>query len=101
MSRYLLLNLTILVAITLFCWRYIKRQYRAICITIGILVISTALFDSLIIGLGIVHYHQAHILGIYIGKAPIEDFAYALAACLLMPTLFTIYRNYEKTSRPL
>ncbi len=52
---------------------------------LGSLLLLTVIFDNVIIGLHIVAYHRQHILGIYLGKMPIEDLSYALGACLLVP----------------
>lgn len=51
--------------------------------------ILTAIFDSLIIALSIVDYDSSKILGINILNAPIEDFAYTIAAVILVPSLWT------------
>ncbi len=61
-----------------------QLPWRAIFLATGVLVIATAIFDNLIVGTGIVAYDESLILGIKIGYAPIEDFAYALAAPLLI-----------------
>jgi lycopene cyclase domain-containing protein len=49
------------------------------------LMLVTAVFDNFIVGSGIVSYDQNLISGILIGFAPIEDFAYALVATILIP----------------
>lgn len=61
-----------------------QLPWRAIFLSTGVLVIATAVFDNLIVGTGIVAYDESLILGVKIGFAPIEDFAYALAAPLLI-----------------
>lgn len=48
----------------------------------------TAVFDSLIIATGVVDYNPAKILGLKIGLAPIEDFAYSLVAAILIPAIW-------------
>ncbi|MEO0061082.1 MAG: hypothetical protein RL343_700 [Actinomycetota bacterium] len=64
----------------------IRKQlpWRAIGFSTAVLVLATAIFDNLIVGTGIVAYDESLILGIKIGFAPIEDFAYSLAAPLLI-----------------
>jgi lycopene cyclase domain-containing protein len=57
-------------------------------LTLAVLLVFTAVFDNLIIGVGIVAYDPAKISGLMIGLAPIEDFAYTLAAVLVLPTLW-------------
>lgn len=61
-----------------------QLPWKALGLATGVLVIATAVFDNIIVGTGIVAYDENLILGIKIGVAPIEDFAYALAAPLLI-----------------
>lgn len=82
---YLALNAIFLGAVVLVGFTIRKQlPWRAIFLATGVLVIATAVFDNLIVGTGIVAYDESLILGIKIGYAPIEDFAYALAAPLLI-----------------
>jgi lycopene cyclase domain-containing protein len=52
------------------------------------MVLLTAVFDNAIIGFGLVDYDEALISGLRIGVAPIEDFAYTVAALLIIPGLW-------------
>ena len=52
------------------------------------LLLMTVVFDNAIIGAGIVAYDPDKILGVMLGLAPIEDFAYALAAILIVPAIW-------------
>lgn len=61
-----------------------QLPWRAIARATGVLLILTAIFDNAIVGTGIVAYDENLIIGIKIGYAPIEDFAYSLAAPLLI-----------------
>jgi lycopene cyclase domain-containing protein len=45
----------------------------------------TAVFDNFIVVSGVVAYDPALLSGVFIGFAPIEDFAYTLVAALLIP----------------
>lgn len=56
----------------------------------------TAIFDSLIIKSRIVAYDLEKILGVYIWKAPMEDFAYAVASVLLTGLLWEYYEKSKK-----
>jgi lycopene cyclase domain-containing protein len=56
----------------------------------------TAVFDSIIVGLSIVSYDPSKILGIFVGFAPIEDFFYALFACLVVPLLWNGLKAKDK-----
>jgi lycopene cyclase domain-containing protein len=59
-----------------------------------VLLVFTAVFDNLIIAAGIVAYDPAKISGVMIGIAPIEDFAYTLAAVLVLPTLWGVLGHF-------
>ena len=52
------------------------------------LLVLTAVFDNVIIGLGIVGYDHSLATGLRLGLAPIEDFAYAIAAVVGLPALW-------------
>ena len=54
------------------------------------LLVFTAIFDNVLIGLGFVSYNRSLISGVFIGRAPIEDFAYTVAAVVLLPSLWTL-----------
>jgi lycopene cyclase domain-containing protein len=53
-----------------------------------VLLATTAVFDNVMIGIGLVDYNPDLISGAFIGIAPLEDFAYAIAAVLLLPALW-------------
>ena len=59
-------------------------------VALAVLLVLTAVFDSVIVGTGIVGYDPARILGVRIGAAPVEDFAYPVAAALALPALWTL-----------
>lgn len=61
----------------------------------GVLVLLTAVFDNVMIAVGLFDYSSAHISGIRIGEAPIEDFAYPLAAVILLPALWSRLRRED------
>lgn len=65
----------------------------AVALTIAVLVALTAVFDTVMIGSGLFHYADQHLVGIRIGLAPIEDFAYPLAGALLLPALWALLRR--------
>ncbi len=54
------------------------------------LFILTAIFDSLMIGFDLFYYAPDLISGVFIGLAPIEDFAYPLATVLALPPLWAL-----------
>lgn len=92
---YVVLNLVFL-AVALFLARDWLKKSRRHFMTIAFhLIIMTAVFDSLIVYYGIVGYDPAKLLGVNIGFAPIEDFAYTIAAVLLLPTLWHYFGKEE------
>jgi len=58
-----------------------------------LLLTLTAIFDNVIIGTGLVAYDDALISGLRIGVAPIEDFAYTVAALVLLPSLWHLLKR--------
>jgi lycopene cyclase domain-containing protein len=54
-----------------------------------LLVALTVVFDTLMIAADLYVFDPDLILGVYVWGAPVEDFAYALAASMLMPALWT------------
>ncbi|CAN5143339.1 hypothetical protein BH11ACT2_BH11ACT2_06670 [soil metagenome] len=70
----------------------IRRPPRWIAVLagLGILLVLTAGFDNVMIGIGLVGYDRALISGAFIGVAPLEDFAYAVAAAVLLPSLWAL-----------
>jgi lycopene cyclase domain-containing protein len=54
---------------------------------LGVLLL-TAVFDNVLVGAGIVGYNATRISGAFVGVAPLEDFSYAIAAALLLPSLW-------------
>ena len=65
-------------------------RWLALGIAGGILLVLTAVFDNIMIGVGLVGYDRHLISGVFIGIAPLEDFAYAVAAIVLLPSLWTL-----------
>ncbi|MBE1514606.1 lycopene cyclase domain-containing protein [Nesterenkonia halotolerans] len=70
-----------------------RIHWAAVGATTLVLLILTAVFDNVIIGLDIVRYGHEHLLGVYLWLAPIEDFSYSLAAVLLLPALWHVLRR--------
>ena len=94
--NYLGLNAIFLGAIAILTIPVFKQlPWRAIGFATVALLVITAIFDNVIIGLGIVAYDETKISGIMVGLAPIEDFAYSLAA----PILISLTMEYIKVLR--
>jgi lycopene cyclase domain-containing protein len=73
-----------------------RRPWLAVLITLGILLVVSAVFDNVMIGVGLVGYDRAKISGAFIGIAPLEDFAYAIAAAVLLPSLWILTAPADK-----
>jgi lycopene cyclase domain-containing protein len=72
--------------------------WRVVGLTaMGVLVL-TAVFDNVLVGTGIVSYDAKLISGAFVGVAPIEDFAYAIAAVLLLPSLWRLLAPAPKAT---
>lgn len=93
MVTYLVLNLVFLAAVlgTMRLAR-VPINWKRTAITINILIVFTAIFDSFIVSLGIVGYDTSKTLGITIGYAPIEDFFYAVLSSILVPAIWRILK---------
>ena len=66
------------------------RRMAALLITLAGLLVLTGVFDNVIVGLGIVSYDETKISGALVGVAPLEDFAYSIAAVLALPALWVL-----------
>lgn len=97
MATYIVLNTVYLVTVL----AILKRRgllvwNRSVVVTLCILTVCTAVFDSLMITAGIFEYAASKILGIYIGAAPIEDFMYALLAAVVVPALWKGFGLHDR-----
>ena len=63
-------------------------RWSAVGLSAIALLITTAVFDNVMIGIGLVAYNPDLISGAFVGIAPLEDFAYAIAAVVLLPSLW-------------
>lgn len=94
---YLLLNAPFLaiVGVVAVAAMLVRRspRWKAIGLAAILMLTLTAVFDNLIIGTGIVAYDDSLISGVRIGIAPIEDFAYTVAALVLLPSVWELLRR--------
>jgi lycopene cyclase domain-containing protein len=63
-------------------------RWKALGVAAVVLLVTTAVFDNVMIGIGLVDYNPDLISGAFVGIAPLEDFAYAIAAVVLLPSLW-------------
>lgn len=70
----------------------LMRRWVAPVVFAGLILgVLTALFDNLMVAGGFMVYHSDAISGVHIGLVPIEDFAYPLAALILLPGLWLLF----------
>jgi len=65
-------------------------RWTTVAAVLVVVLMMTAVFDNIMIGVGLVGYDESRISGAFIGIAPLEDFAYAVAAAVLLPTLWAL-----------
>ncbi|QTV79628.1 lycopene cyclase domain-containing protein [Microbacterium sp. NIBRBAC000506063] len=65
-----------------------RGHATAVVLTVVVLIALTAVFDSIMIGAGLFGYEESLILGVRIGLAPLEDFAYPVAVAVALPALW-------------
>ena len=89
MGTYIVRNLLFLTTVLgVLAWRKLLTFGRAMWVTLAVLLVTTIVFDSLLIYLGMFTYPTDKILGIRVGLAPIEDLFYALLAGLSVPAIW-------------
>lgn len=91
---YTLLNIVFLAVVGLVAIAAVvarrSPRWRAVGLAALLLLTMTAIFDNVIIGTGLVAYDDSLISGVRIGLAPIEDFAYTVAALVLLPAVWEL-----------
>lgn len=95
MITYLALNTAFILLVLIASRRLLRKPSVRWQGMLAVLLIMTAIFDSLIVGFGVVAYDQSKILGVYIGRAPIEDFFYAILAAIMIPALWKRFDGHR------
>ena len=88
MATYLIINFIVIIFVLAFLRLHRTYSCKGWWIALFVLLILTAIFDNIIVGIDIVGYAHGKILGILIGHVPLEDFFYAVAAMLIVPALW-------------
>jgi lycopene cyclase domain-containing protein len=73
-----------------------RLRWPAVGLTLAVLLVMTAVFDNIMISIGLVAYNESLISGAFIGIAPLEDFAYALAAVVGLPSLWVLLERRRR-----
>ncbi|WP_404433588.1 lycopene cyclase domain-containing protein [Microbacterium lacus] len=82
--------LTIVVTLSTLRRPRFAQRMAASAVASVVLLILTAIFDNVMIGVGLIEYPQEHLSGLMIGLAPLEDFSYSLCAAFLLPAIYTL-----------
>lgn len=70
-----------------------RDWWSATGVTLVALLVLTAVFDNVMIAVDLFRYQEDQISGITVGLAPIEDFAWPVAAALGLPGLSLLLRR--------
>ena len=70
-----------------------RARMTASAVAAAVLVVLTAVFDNVMLAAGIDDYSRLHASGLSIGRAPVEDFSYPLAAAVLLPAVWELTRR--------
>ena len=98
---YWALNAVFLIPVVIIAVLAMRRiRWAALGITMAVLLAMTAVFDNIMIGVGLVAYDPALISGAFIGIAPLEDFAYAIAAVIGLPSLWHLLSRRSSSPDP-
>jgi lycopene cyclase domain-containing protein len=73
------------------------RLVPAIGITMAVTLVLTAVFDNLMIAAGLFSYDDDRLVGAYLVLVPVEDFAYPIAAAILLPSLWILIGRRSTT----
>ena len=71
----------------------LRRWWTPLVVSAVVVLALTAAFDNVMIGAGLVAYDPGAISGLFVGAAPLEDFAYPLAGLMLLPSLWLLLRK--------
>lgn len=75
------------------------RWWAVTGLTVAALVVLTVVFDSLMIAADLFRFDEASLVGVRLWNAPVEDLAWAVAAGLLLPSLWELAGRRHKTAR--
>jgi len=88
----IVLNVIVLAVLGVVSWPVLRRLRAVpILLTVLVLCVLTAVFDTLMIAADLYVFDPDKILGVRIWGAPLEDFAYAIAAAVGMPVLWVFF----------
>lgn len=95
----IVLNVLVLAVLTCVSWRVLRRMRGWALVWAAVhLCVLTAVFDTIMIDVGLYVFDPDKILGFSVAGAPLEDFAYAIAAAVFVPVLWTVLGRSSRTS---
>lgn len=77
-----------------------RRALGAVGITLGSLLVLTAIFDNVMIGAGLFTYSAETLEGLLVGLAPVGDFAYPVGAAILLPSAWLLLTGRTTRASP-
>ncbi|WP_249667343.1 lycopene cyclase domain-containing protein [Cellulomonas fengjieae] len=97
----IVLNGIVLALLGAVCWPVLRRmRVLPVVVTVLVLCVLTAVFDTLMIAADLYVFDPDKILGWYVWGAPVEDFAYAVAAAVGMPVLWVVLGRRRERKAP-
>ncbi len=72
------------------------RWWLAVGLTALSLIVLTAIFDSIMIAADLFRFDESSLVGAHVGLAPVEDFAWPLAATILIPSTLLLLTNRRR-----
>jgi lycopene cyclase domain-containing protein len=81
---------TLFLAVVVARRRPSRTWWSATGLTALAMAVLTAVFDSVMIAADLFRFDESALVGIRVGLAPLEDFAWPLAAVALVPPLFLL-----------
>lgn len=76
-----------------------RRWWAATGLTALALVVLTAVFDSVMIAADLFRFDEESLTGVRVGLAPIEDFAWPIAATILVASLLLLLSPARASAR--
>jgi lycopene cyclase domain-containing protein len=76
-----------------------RRWWLCTAAVTGVLLVLTAVFDSLMIAADLFRFDESRLLGVHVLLAPLEDFAWPLASALALPALWELLGRRRTTER--
>lgn len=76
-----------------------RRWWIATGLTAVALAVLTAVFDSIMIAADLFRFDESSLTGVHIGLAPIEDFAWPLAATILISSMSLLLARSDHAIR--